>query len=125
MEFEGRRVQFGMRLRPHDKEVFSAAAERCGIDPSGAARQIIELVVQRLEAGGDLLDALHELKTAWGVPRKSPIELRLAALNRALVHFSSTQDPSALETKIEAVEQELLQHANDDAPHVKSEGAGG
>ncbi|MBI3439796.1 MAG: hypothetical protein HY054_14310 [Proteobacteria bacterium] len=112
-EFEGRRVQFSMRLRPQDKDTFSAAAEQCGIDPSVAARQLIELVVQRIELGGDLLDAIHELKTAWGVPRRSPIQNRLAALNRAVANFTPSNDLSSLEDKIEAIETELKRRAND------------
>lgn len=108
---EIRRVQFSVRLRPEDKEAFAAATEKCGIDPSVAARQILELVVQRIALGGDFLDALHELKTAWGVPRKSELEVRLAALNRAFVSGStSPADQSVLADKIEAIEQELSKH---------------
>jgi hypothetical protein len=74
---DGRRVQFSIRLKPEDKETFAEATERCGIDPSVAARQILELVVQRIEAGGDYLDAIHELKTVWRVPRQDDLERRL------------------------------------------------
>ena len=78
MAVESRRVQFSVRLKPSDKEAFNAAAERCGLDPSAAARALLELVVQRVESGGDMLDALHEIKTAWRVPRQDEIEARLA-----------------------------------------------
>lgn len=69
MASDSRRVQFSLRLRESDKLAFSTAAERCGMDPSVAARTLLELVVQRIDAGGDMIDALHELKTAWHVPR--------------------------------------------------------
>jgi hypothetical protein len=64
-------------VKPSDKEAFNAAAERCGLDPSAAARALLELVVQRVEDGGDMIDALHELKTVWKVPRQAHIEQRL------------------------------------------------
>ena len=38
---------------------------------SVAARQILELYVQRLRDGGDWIDALHELKSAWNVPKRA------------------------------------------------------
>jgi hypothetical protein len=104
------RVQFSLRLSSRDKERFSAAAERCGLDPSAAARQLIELVVQRIDAGGDFIDALHELKTVWGVPKQSELEVRLEGLAKALASFRPPEDQSALVDKIEAVEREMLQH---------------
>jgi hypothetical protein len=102
-----RRVPFSLRISAQAKAQFSAATERCGIDPSTAARQLLELVVQRLDAGGDFIDALHELKEVWGVPRKSEIELRLESLTRALASFSPPEDHAVLVNKIEAVEREL------------------
>lgn len=30
-----------------------------------AVRQLLELAYERLQRGGDWIDALHELKTAW------------------------------------------------------------
>ena len=40
------------------------AAERSGMDPSFAARQLLELVLERVEAGGDMMDALYEVRQA-------------------------------------------------------------
>ena len=120
---EIRRVQFSVRLRPEDKEAFAAATEKCGIDPSVAARQILELVVQRIALGGDFLDALHELKTAWGVPRKSELELRLAALNRAFVSLTPSSDQSTLVDKIEAVEQELSKRGASESKETRAKKA--
>ena len=64
------RVQITIRLRPDDKVFFAEETEDCGLEPSVAARQILELVIQRMRAGGDFLDALHELKSVWRVPRR-------------------------------------------------------
>ncbi len=105
---DNRRVQFSIRLSRRDKERFSAAAESCGLDPSAAARQLIELVVQRVDAGGDLIDALHELKSVWDVPKITDLERRLDAISAALANFEPPADPTALVDKIEAVEREML-----------------
>jgi hypothetical protein len=94
------------------KERFSRAAEQAGVDPSAAARQLIELVVQRIDSGGDLMDALHELKTTWDVPKKSKLETRLEALTSALATFQPPDDDRSLVDKIAAVEAELQQHGS-------------
>lgn len=65
------RVQLSVRLDQGDKEFFTAATEECGLEASVAARQLLELVVQRMRAGADYLDALHELKTLWKVPSRA------------------------------------------------------
>lgn len=72
MATEARTAQFSVRLHERDKTLFTQGTERCGMDPSVAVRQIVELAVQRLEKGGDFIDALHELKRAWGVPVEAP-----------------------------------------------------
>ena len=54
-----------MRLHENQKKLFAEATERCGIDASVAARQLLELLIQRLESGGDYIDALYELKKTW------------------------------------------------------------
>lgn len=77
MTADANRVQMTVRLRTADKEFFAANTELCGIEASVAARQILELVIQRMRAGGDFVDALHELKTTWRVPRQDEIERRL------------------------------------------------
>lgn len=70
MASETRTAQLSVRLYERDKAAFAAATERCGMDPSVAGRMLVELVVQRMAEGGDFIDALHELKRAWGVPRE-------------------------------------------------------
>lgn len=62
------RIQMTVRLKVEDKDFFSVNTEACGIEASVAARQILELVIQRMRAGADYLDALHELKSTWRVP---------------------------------------------------------
>lgn len=58
-----RRVQFSMRLDEATKHDFSAASQRAGLDPSAAARCLLELCVQRLEVEPDLLAVLHSFRT--------------------------------------------------------------
>ncbi len=65
------RVALTLRLDPEDKAFFAEQAERCGLEPSVAIRQIIELYCQRMREGGDFIDALHELKSAWKDERKA------------------------------------------------------
>ena len=69
MASTARTAQLSIRLHELQKKKFVDATELCGIDPSVAARQLLELAIQRVEAGGDFLDALYELKNAWQVPR--------------------------------------------------------
>jgi len=64
------RVQLSVRLDATDREFFSENTEACGLEPSVAARQLLELVVQRMRQGGDYVDALHELKTLWRLPQR-------------------------------------------------------
>lgn len=64
MASDAQRVQLSVRLKSEDKDFFAAEAEACGLEPSIAARQIIELVIRRMREGGDFVDALHLLKTA-------------------------------------------------------------
>lgn len=72
MTTETRTAQLSVRLYERDKAAFAAATERCGMDPSVAGRLLVELVVQRMAQGGDFIDALHELKSAWQVPNEAP-----------------------------------------------------
>mgnify|MGYP006908377115 CR=1 FL=1 len=53
-----------VRLKPEDKEIFARGAEECGLEPGTAARQLIELVIQRMKAQGDYVDALQIVKNA-------------------------------------------------------------
>lgn len=64
-----RTAQLSLRIREDQKVKFVDASERCGMDPSSVARQMIELALHRVEAGGaDLFDCLYELRQVWGVP---------------------------------------------------------
>jgi hypothetical protein len=65
MGADANRVQLSVRLDAGDKEYFSAATELCGLEASVAARQLLELIVQRMKRGGDFIDAVHELKSVW------------------------------------------------------------
>jgi hypothetical protein len=54
-----------VRLHETDKQRFGDAAESVGMDASVVARRLIELMLRRLDQGGDLLDAIQEAKNAW------------------------------------------------------------
>lgn len=82
MPSDANRVQMTIRLNAEDKAFFAAGAEACGIEGGVAVRQVLELVIQRMRVGGDFLDALHELKTVWRVPRQEEIAKRIAGLQR-------------------------------------------
>ena len=58
------RVALTVRLDPEDKDFFAEHAERCGIEPSVAARQILELYVQRLRESGDYIQTLSDFSQA-------------------------------------------------------------
>ncbi|MGD9981117.1 MAG: hypothetical protein AB7H66_08570 [Hyphomonadaceae bacterium] len=58
------RVPVTVRLTEEDKVIFSKAAEECGLEPGTAARQLIELVIQRMKRQGDYVDALQIVKNA-------------------------------------------------------------
>lgn len=62
---DANRVQLSVRLDREDKVFFQERCEASGIEASVAARQLIELMVQRMHAGGDYIDALFELRCAW------------------------------------------------------------
>lgn len=53
-----------VRLDPESKRLFSEQAERCGLEPGVAARQILELYVQRLREGGDYIQTLADFSAA-------------------------------------------------------------
>jgi ABC-type sugar transport system substrate-binding protein len=99
------RVQITVRLKPEDKDYFSTATQRVGMDPSVAARQILELVVERMRRGGDFIDALHELKVRWNVPGQSEVERRIAAAQKALGEFKSREEQEAILETIEQFEK--------------------
>ena len=53
-----------VRLDPESKRLFSEEAEKCGLEPGVAARQILELYVQRLRESGDYIQTLADLSQA-------------------------------------------------------------
>ena len=53
-----------VRLDPDSKRLFAEEAERCGLEPGVAARQILELYVQRLREGGDYIQTLADFSAA-------------------------------------------------------------
>jgi hypothetical protein len=61
---EPNRVPLTIRLRPDDKEVFVAAAERAGIEAGIAARTIMEMVIRRMKDGQTFFQAVGELERA-------------------------------------------------------------
>lgn len=58
------RVPLTVRLRPDDKTLFVEAAEKCGLEPGIAARQVLELMVKRLRDDDDFLEALLDMRSA-------------------------------------------------------------
>ena len=53
-----------VRLDPESKRLFSEEAEKCGLEPGVAARQILELYVQRLKESGDYIQTLADFSAA-------------------------------------------------------------
>lgn len=53
-----------VRLDPESKKLFSEEAEKCGLEPGVAARQILELYVQRLRESGDYIQTLSDFSQA-------------------------------------------------------------
>lgn len=53
-----------VRLKAEDKVLFARGAEECGLEAGTAARQIIELVVQRMRSDADYVDVLQIVKNA-------------------------------------------------------------
>lgn len=53
-----------VRLDPESKRLFSEEATKCGLEPGVAARQILELYVQRLREGGDYIQTLADFSAA-------------------------------------------------------------
>lgn len=53
-----------VRLDPESKKLFSEEAEKCGLEPGVAARQILELYVQRLRESGDYIQTLADFSHA-------------------------------------------------------------
>jgi len=53
-----------VRLDPESKKLFAEEAEKCGLEPGVAARQILELYVQRLRESGDYIQTLADFSQA-------------------------------------------------------------
>lgn len=60
----GNRQPLTVRLDPESKKLFSEEAEKCGLEPGVAARQILELYVQRLRESGDYIQTLADFSHA-------------------------------------------------------------
>jgi hypothetical protein len=58
------RVPLTVRLRPDDKVFFSELTERSGLEPSIAARQVLELVIQTMRTDNDFVTTLNTLNGA-------------------------------------------------------------
>ena len=58
------RTPLTVRLDPESKRILTEQAELSGLDVGVAARQILELYIQRLRAGADYVDTLAQLKAA-------------------------------------------------------------
>lgn len=90
------RIPFSIRLDPAAKRALSDAAERCETDASTVARELIELVVQRVEAGGgDLHSALEEMRNLWRERVRSDLERRLLLKNGSLAQLKSREEYEA------------------------------
>ena len=66
-----RTAQLSIRLHPPTRAAFGEAVEKCGMDPSAGARLVVELLVKRLERGGDFLDAVQEMRVAWQMQERA------------------------------------------------------
>ena len=53
-----------VRLDPDSKKLFAEEAEKCGLEAGVAARQILELYVQRLRESGDYIQTLADFSQA-------------------------------------------------------------
>lgn len=53
-----------VRLDPESKKLFAEEAEKCGLEAGVAARQILELYVQRLRESGDYIQTLSDFSQA-------------------------------------------------------------
>lgn len=60
------RQPISIRLRPEDKAFFSECAEQAGLEPSVAARQLLELFIRAMRAEGDFIGTLSKLNRALG-----------------------------------------------------------
>ena len=63
------RTPLTVRLDPESKKLFSEGAERCGLEAGVAARQILELYVQRLRETGDYIQTLSDFSNALKTTR--------------------------------------------------------
>jgi hypothetical protein len=59
---DSNKVPLTIRLRPEDKETFVKASEEAGLEPSVAARQLMDLVIRRLREDDDLMRAMLDVR---------------------------------------------------------------
>jgi len=64
------RAQLSIRMNLEDRDLLADEAATSGLDVSAAARMVLELTLQRIRAGGDLLDAVHEMKNCFSEAEK-------------------------------------------------------
>lgn len=69
MAAETVRAPLTVRLRPEDKEYFYTLTERSGLEPSIAARQVLELVIQAMRNDQDFVVTLNTLNGALRASR--------------------------------------------------------
>ena len=58
------RKQFSVRLKADDCDLLSTESQAAGLEPAVAARQILELFIQRLREGEDYVGVLHAMNQA-------------------------------------------------------------
>jgi hypothetical protein len=72
------RVPLTVRLKPDDKAFFTTLTERSGLEPSIAARQVLELVIQTMRSDGDFVITLNTLNAALRAAAAATQEARAA-----------------------------------------------
>lgn len=65
------RVPLTVRLKPDDKVFFAQLTERSGLEPSIAARQVLELLINTMRDDGDFVITLNTINAALKESRAS------------------------------------------------------
>lgn len=97
-----------VRIPERDKAALVAAAAECGVEPSVAIRQVVDLMARRFEAGADFWDVMREMKAALQGPRPSEIERRIAAVQRALAEWKPADAQEGLLEQLDELERQLI-----------------
>lgn len=109
MSSEARMVQFSLRLDPADKATLTEAAELCDTDASSIARELLELVAERVRAGGSARDVLNELRVLWRERRLESLEQQLADANKRLDRFQAPESFEATCREISRIAAKLAE----------------